>query len=755
MNRRAAAVLFGLALHVAASAQTGHGVPLEASVRPFNGRPTFFLNGKPEYPMLYSLTDVPGGRWSWEELPQHNIRHFSTAGIRIIQVDLWLEDLWASRDSFDIAIARRQIGGVLRACPNAAVIIRFHLTAPRWWRDAHPAEWVRYADVEYADEHPDFCPRYLEEDIFPVRRVSMASETWKAEAVHRLRMFLAHLAATPEGNALAGIQVADGIYGEWHNWGFLRNEPDVGGPMTAHFRKWLAAKYHSDRTLQDAWGMPHAMLKNAAVPGVEERTSTAGVFRDPARERRAIDYYTCAHDLVADNIILYARTVKESWPRPIVTGTFYGYYFSVFGRQAAGGHLALHRILRSPFIDYLAGPQAYEPEAIKNGDPYRSRSLLLSVRLNGKLWLDEMDVDDNIPVPTNPRHDALARASVANVRRNVLFGMTKGTGMWFYDFGVAGVDLDDVRPIGRGSRGTWDHPWVLHDICAMKELGDRVIGEEYRSGADILFVFDTKSFLYTASLRGADPVSNVLVDHATLQAFRSGVVFDPVHIDDLNLVNLTPYRVVVFGNTFVLTGEQRRFIAEKVAGGGRTLVWFYAPGVLDGSSLDVERVTATTGIHVVRTGMARFPEIALRAPFDSTLKYTVETPPPTPLFAVEDPGAEIAGIYTETGKAAIARKSFGDHVAWYVGLPGKDPEPLRTILRLSGAHIYSRKGDIVYDGGGVLVVHTMEGGNRRIALKNGKEITIDAGEGPATLVLDSATGERLLADPWTRDREDR
>ena len=62
-----------------------------------------------------------------------------------------------------------------------------------------------------------------------------------------------------------------------------------------------------------------------------------------------------------------------------------------FGRQAAGGHLELHRVLRSPFIDYLSGPQAYEPEALKLGDPYRSRSLTASIRLHGKLWLDEMD----------------------------------------------------------------------------------------------------------------------------------------------------------------------------------------------------------------------------------------------------------------------------------------------------------------------------------------------------------------------------
>jgi hypothetical protein len=358
-----------------------------------------------------------------------------------------------------------------------------------------------------------------------------------------------------------------------------------------------------------------------------------------------------------------------------------------------------------------------------------------------------MDVDDNPPVPTNPRHDLLARNSVANVRRNVLFGMTKGTGMWFYDFGVGGVDLDEVHPIGRGSRGTWDHPWVLRDIRKLKELGEQTLRKQCVSGADVLFVYDTKSFFHTASLRGADPVSNVIIDYATLQAFRSGVVFDAVHIDDLERVDLNPYRVIVFGNTFLLTPAQRKFIMNKVAKEQRTLIWCFAPGLLDGESIDEARITAITGIHVVRTGLARAPEIALKPPFDTAATYTPGTSPIAPTFVVDDKEVDVAGVYVETGQAAIARKVFGDHTAWYLALPGTGVEPMRTILQRSGAHVYSHQGDIVYDGGGVLVVHTRNGGEHRILLKNGQECTFRLGEGSTTLVLDSATGERLIADP--------
>jgi hypothetical protein len=725
-------------------AMTQSSRPIEAVVRMVNGWPTILLNNVPESPVLYSLTDTPAGRWSWEELPQHNIAQFLRQGIRIVQLDLFMDFVWLEEGRFDIGAARRQIAGVTALRPDAAVILRCHVTPPRWWMLKHPEEWVAYADVGYMEEHREGLTRILEEDNYPVRRVSLASTVWREEGHRRLRQFLTELAATPEGNSLAGIQVADGIYGEWHNWGFFRNEPDVGEPMNRAFREWLARTYRTDAALRQAWNRNDVDLKTARVPGVEERRIRGGIIRDPARERQAIDYFTCLHEMIAERIIGFARVVRTTWPRPILVGTFYGYFFSTFSRQAVGGHLALGRILRAPEIDYLSGPQAYEPESLKPGDPYRSRSLILSVRMHGKLWLDEMDVDANVPIPADHSHDLKLRSSIATVRRNVLFSFTKGMGLWFYDFGVGGADLDGVIYPGRGSQGTWDHPAVLEDIGAMKRLIDRRRAMPYRSGADVLYVYDTESFAHTGSLLGSDPVSNTLLDYASLAAFRSGVVFDPVHLDDLETIDLSPYRVVVFANVFLLSPGQRQFIREHVATGGRTIVWNYAPGYSDGKTLVAGRISELTGIGVSPVSLDSVPTVRFRSSGDTTVAYRVGTAPFGPLFAVTDPDAEVLGRYVEGGGAAIARKKFADHVAWYVALPSKVPEPYRTILQSSGAHVYARQGESVYAGGGIVVVHTGSGGPREVLLRNGKRLAFDLPAGPQTLVLDSETGEALL-----------
>jgi hypothetical protein len=736
-----------LATTITTVAQEQASSPIRSKVSMHQGRPTVFINDQPLYPMVYALTDVPGGRWTWEEVPQHNIQNFCTNGIRLYQVDLAMDHIWFENGRLDISLARKQIAGILEVCPEAAVIFRFHVTAPKWWLYKYPDEWVRYADTEYKDEATIGLPRIIESDNYPVRRVSMASESWKSEAGARLREFLAALAATPEGNAVAGIQVANGVYGEWHNWGFYWHEPDVGIPMTRFFRTWLKDRYGSDQGLQQAWNRPDVRLATAEVPSFEERQTTAGIFRDPHRERNVIDYYTCAHQLVADNILHFASIVKQSWPRPIITGTFYGYYFSVFGRQAAGGHLALQRVLASPDIDYLSGPQAYGPESLELGEAYRSRSLIASVRLHGKLWLDEMDVEPTTPIERDSRYDLRLQNSFADVRRNVLFTYTKGMGLWFYDFGVAGVDLDGFQYNHRGNRGTWDHPALMADIQEVKQLLESMLEEEYRSEADVLYVYDTESFYYTASLRGTDPVSNTLIDYNTLNAFKSGVVFDPVHISDLRAIDLAPYRVVVFGNTYLLTDEEVEFIQNSVARAGRTLVWFYAPGYTDGATLDPERISKLTGIRVAPTSLADIPKILLSLPADSTVTYKVGEEPFGPIFMVTDAEAEPLGRFSETNEPAVARKSFADHTAWYVSLPNTGIEPMRHILWESGAHVYSRQGDIVYAGAGILAVHTKQGGRHTVTLRNGKNLSFDLPEGASTLLLDSRTGELLHPRP--------
>lgn len=68
-----------------------------------------------------------------------------------------------------------------------------------------------------------------------------------------MREFCRRLAGTREGKAVIGIHLSGGVYGEWHPWGFIKQEQNVSTPMQTAFRKWLTNKYISDKNLQTAW----------------------------------------------------------------------------------------------------------------------------------------------------------------------------------------------------------------------------------------------------------------------------------------------------------------------------------------------------------------------------------------------------------------------------------------------------------------------------------------------------------------------
>ena len=201
--------------------------PISAAVKMYQGRPTIHINNQPEYAMMYSLTDVPGGRWTWEELPRYNLKSFCDLNIKLIQVDLAFDHIWKEDGTIILDTAQRQLRGVLDVCKDAAIFIRFHVNPPKWWQKKFPQENTVYADREPKPDISWGLQRIIEDDEETPPRFSLASQKWKTEATEKLIEFLRLLKELPESNSLAGIQVASGVYGEWHYWGFIENEPDM------------------------------------------------------------------------------------------------------------------------------------------------------------------------------------------------------------------------------------------------------------------------------------------------------------------------------------------------------------------------------------------------------------------------------------------------------------------------------------------------------------------------------------------------
>ncbi len=552
-----------------AAAQTNQ--PVNAHIRPWHNKPTLYIRNQPTYASFYALTDCIGGRFSFEEGPRHSIRQFVDAGFKLFQLDLFLADY-----ILDPTLARRQIKGITDLCPDAAVVLRWHLNVPESWKKQNPDELTRYANGDFENLPKTVPVRYIQDDLRRTPRASLASEKWMQLAREKTVELLKTLAKTPEAKALAGIHVACGVYGEWHYWGFMRNEPDVSRPMQQRFDAYRKAKNEPV----------------AKIPTLEERKALDdGIFRDPQKREAVIDYYRCQQELVAERIIELCRLVKQTWRAPILTGTFYGYFFSMFNRQVTGGHLELHKILQSPHVDYLSAPQAYGTLYRDMGGSGITRALIETIRLNGKLFLDEMDetpswkwqnnVDTAFQLTDVP-------ADIALIRRNVLESFTRGAGLWYYDFGPG------------NQSGWWADTRLIAEIKRLKELLEKYHQRDYAPAGDVLFVFDTEVYYYTGSTEGADSITDPLAVNRTMgEAWRTGAAIETIHLKDLEKIDLSRFKVVVFANTWLMSAAQRKFVREKVHSPNRRLVFQGFPAYTDGRTLNAEFTREVTAGAII------------------------------------------------------------------------------------------------------------------------------------------------------------
>jgi len=663
----------------------------------------------------------------------------------------------AENGTLDLHLVRDQIDGILRLNQDAAVFLRVHVNAPDWWKKKNPREWTEFCDGPVAPPTGFGLRRLLDDDLDRVPQASLASQPWRADLSAVLADFCKKLGTTPEGKCVVGMQIACGIFGEWHYWGFFAHDPDNGAPMTAHFREWLRNKYKTEQALQTAWANPAATFTSVEVPGLEARHQAGdGIFRDPAHQQQLIDYFTCQHQVVARDIVHFCGVVKKSWPRPIITGTFYGYYFSVFGREQQGGHLDEADVLNSSNVDYLSGPQAYYSTLFRDpGGTGQSRGVLESCRLHGKLWLDEMDQAPHIDarrsiMESGEVHRASRPEAIAIMRRNVMQTMIHGMGLWFYDFGYS------------NQSGWWNDPQLLEEIRAHKRIFDRYSTKPYRSVADVLLVYNTDVFYHVTDAQQASGlVSWSLTNELSAQMYHTGVAFDQVYLSDLRLADLSRYRAIVFANALVLTGEQKDWIARNAARSGRHLIWSCAPGFSDGSRLSSQFITDVTGMQVERVSGSSAPVVTVESStlphaslyaegsFASSqpLAFGGSSQPIAvdPLFAIRDQAVEVEGYLQDGHRPGLACKRSADYASWFCSVPISNSSVLRAIFKNAGAHIYSESGDVIHVNHDLLLVHSKDGGPREIRLPGG--ITIKAQLTPiSTTLFDMENGATVLGD---------
>lgn len=571
--------------------------------------------------------------------------------------------------------------------PDCQVILRISFGAAAGWDRKFPR--ARYLLNSGGVGEPSVCD----------------DEFWSA-ALASLEKFIEAIQASPLKDHVLGLHLERGEWFFGEGWGY-----DTSEAATDKFREWLRHRYRNDVvTLRASWFEGDAQFATVAIPDYREKSGTGDEFvRTGRKARRWVDYHLFLSDATTDRISQLAYEAKRKSGGEFLIGVSYGYTFE--WSHPASGHLALGKLLRSPDIDYIAGPPSY-----KNREPGGTAPVpapIDSFALNGKLYVSEEDYktpmsgreepDDYNPVMKTPQalesvHWRGAGAALAH-RSGVCWMDSWGNG-WL------------------NSRGIWQRA---------QTIAESMIGQVHTKpvGPDVAVFIDERSLAYLVDERAF----GILVQNVRESVLRSGLSVGFYLLSDLaHRENFPESKLYVFANAWDIRPEVRSAIKSRLQRENKVLFWLYAAGLFEGGRESLERVREVTGIALRPQPFNSKPGTAIlnpRNPLCQSLpeKQLLEGGQLEPSYFAIPENASILGEYAQTGLPSFVVRKFepedNDGEGWtsvFLGEPVVTPALFRSLGEMAGAHVWSFSEDLVHVGEPFLTVHCRGTGNRTIAL---------------------------------------
>lgn len=669
-------------LLVACGLQQAYAAELCARIENTTNGPVLVVNGKQVPPVIFFVNFDTSE--SLRSVQLEEIKCAGKYGVDIVSFPVPLP--WPREgEDYNFEEADRRVKSAIQTNPNVLIIPRVGLSwPPQWWCDRHPEELMLYEDGSRGI-------------------ASIHSELWRRESAKHFAELIRYLEAK-YGAHIVGYHPCGQNTGEWffdRTW--EGKESGFEKPAQVAFRRFLRSKYRSDDALRASWGDPQASIDSARMPAYEELCSSSGCFRKLPKEQKISDFDQFRNEAMADTAEYFCRVVKENAPNKLAI-VFYGYHFELapapHGLQSTG-HLALGRLLRSPYVDIVCSPVSYFDRGPGGGGYFMGP--VDSVHLTGKLWLVEDDTRTHLGTrePTDPVVYAKDFSETAGVlKRNFAHVVTRGAGIWWMDL------------YGRG----WysgDEIWQL--LGQLRKLYASVLLEKKRYHPEIAVVVDERSCLY---LSRSGELTGRLLALFRKEWYRIGAPVGIYLLDDLVAGRVPPARLYIFLDTFAIDKHQAEAIRRFACRKGCVLVWMYAPGIFADGNYSLENVTKLIGINL-KNDPAASGKIVLAdgEEFDAQHDHL------NPSFQVVDSEVEVLARYVSGGGVAVAAKKVAGYTSVYSGVLQLPVSLLRELARRAGVHIYCESGDIVAADGGLLSVHASRAGSVLLKLPAGSKLS--------------------------------
>jgi hypothetical protein len=571
---------------------------------------------------------------------------------------------------------------IIAVNPKVLLVPRIGADAPGWWLDRHPAARMVYDGGK------------------AVNHACVSDRAYRADVCAHLEKVSRHLLeAFPD--RFAGIHPCGQNTGEWFYQDTWAKPLSGYDPATrAAFRAWLKAR-----------GVPDA---DAAEPPTadERRAHPCGLLRDPAKERRLIDFARFQQQEMADHVAAMAAACRRGTGGRKLVLFFYGYLFEFTPVQCGAptsGHYALSTLLKGKDIDILCSPISYTDREWIGTAP--SMTAAESVARAGILWLNE---DDSRTFLDPRKEEHVQEGGLVDLeqtrqvmRRNTAQAALRGFGTWWMDLPAQGW-FNDAR--------------IWEEISLLQPVDAAMLARTAPFAPEVAAIVDEDSMCHLPG--GSAAFARDLVYEGRAALGRSGAPYGQYLLDDA-LAGRIPAKLQVFLSAWALSPEKRAALAAQRRP-DTVRAWCYAPGYLHPDRADVAGIREVTGFDAkaVTTGTAEV------TPTEAGRKRGLLAPwgqkqPIRPLFCVTARAEETLATYSDGTPAVAARKSEKG-IDVFIGVPQLTPELVRALAVMAGAHVFTDGKASFWAAEGIVSIQAHEAGPLVIRTGHKDAVVTDA-----------------------------
>ena len=635
-----------------------------------------------------------------------------STGIRLGDTKCQEHGFW-SKDGFDVKGAVAKIREAMMLAPRAKYLLGVNLSAYPEFADEHPDEvWMndRGRKVFGHDCHSAFS---LPKEMDPKRHwywISNHSLVWRDAVKEQLSSLIDELKRTGLSRLIVGVHLSG-----YHDGQFATVHPDYSKPAIAGFRRWLQAKYRSEKKLRETWGDPTVTFAAAMPPKVSDNYGKHNYFK-PGAEQSLADFSAYLQKgpfFVQED---FARHVKKCFGKDIVAVR---YCMSAFGGSWNSAY-DITPFVKSDAIDILCAQPTYGRRV--PGIPSAVRLPVASFHRNGKLFFNEFDLRTygaltawESEMATMSYSRALDDPMWCAINRKLagqIYALRMGwwyldmAGGWFEPDGIA-ADIADTVAVGR--RLAASHPSKWHPDVAI------VIDED---GALLRTML---SHYYSAD-------EGSLMGEQVQALAASGVPHDKWLMQDwLEDTSLAKrYRTIVFFGMYDIDAH-RAALLDALRADGRTLVFMAGTGLARG----VERTGFSIGEKLFPAQHETVAESGVNWNMNSLLHaykmtdllgvkkgWPWQYKSPTRLFVKPSPGIKSLSRFTEDGTIAVAeRVADAAKLVYVAAYGGLSPEYFHHLAQDSGAYVPTDGHGLEIDmNGDFMSLHCLKAGSYKVRL---------------------------------------